>query len=503
MTDWSQFPLASADKSDPWAEFPLASAGGADTKPPATWGDAIKREAGKAAQATDDIVRILANNLTFGGADRLAGYMGGEGKDAERGKSRAAENRAGWAGTAAGVLGMLAPAKAIATAGAGVGAVTGLGKYVAPVAGSAALGGTMGAIDAAGNDRNIPTGAALGTVGGIGGHMIGKAIGAGVNRAAQAVTGKGLPPTSDSLKSSAKELYGAAKEAGVIVKPTAVDRLARGIQTKLDDFAYEPELFPKVPAILRAIQRADGNNVSLEKLESFRKIAGNIAGSMDKGERKVGYALRDTIDDFVKGLKPNDTLAGDSQRAVGLLEYARKLWHTQAKDDAIVEAVKKAKSSTAQSGTGGNIDNRIRQQLGKVLERQRGLTPDETTALAQANRGDFVHNSLRLAGRLSPTTGGLQALLGVGATAANPNLAPVFAGGFASKIAADNISKANANYISQLIRSGGNAAALDKLQALPKAQRDAIIRALVGAGGVSSQPLVRPYLDPQANRSQP
>src|SRR5262245_60577946 len=57
--------------------------------PPKTWGDT----AWGAVQTADDAVRAAANALTFGMADRFAGYMGGEGTDAEVKKSEAARER--------------------------------------------------------------------------------------------------------------------------------------------------------------------------------------------------------------------------------------------------------------------------------------------------------------------------------------------------------------------------------------------------------------------------
>lgn len=499
---WERYatPAAPVAQDGPWARYggaqAPASAPEAPQAPATSWGDTIKREAGNAMQATDDVVRLMANAATFGLADRFAGYMGGQGKEAERAKSKEAADRAGWAGTAAEALGSIGPAGLIGKAGAGIGAATGAAKYIAPVVGSTGLGATMGALDAAGNDRDPSTGAMIGAAGGLVGHGVGKVIGAGVNRAAQALTGKGVPPTAEALRSQGTAAYKAAENAGVIANPQAVARLSKDIQGKLAQFGYEPELFPKVPAILNALKRANGENVTLTGLENYRKIAGNIAASNDKGERKIGYALRETIDDFLKGLKPQDIVAGNAPQAVAALQEARSLWQKQAKSGAIAEALKKATTSTAGAGTGGNIDNRVRQELAKVMKYQRGLTPDETTALKTAVQGTPTQNALRLGGRLSPTTGGLQALLGLGATAVNPSLAPAFIAGAGAKMTADRMSKSNARFVDMLMRSGGNAADLDKLQALPKAKRDALIRALVGAGSVPSQPLVQPLMAP-------
>jgi hypothetical protein len=54
-------------------------------------------------QAADDMVRILANSMTFGGADKIASYMGEKDTAA---KTAAARSRAGVAGDAASLLGL-------------------------------------------------------------------------------------------------------------------------------------------------------------------------------------------------------------------------------------------------------------------------------------------------------------------------------------------------------------------------------------------------------------
>lgn len=59
--------------------------------------------AGGPLQAADDMVRILANGLTFGGADKIASFMGEKDTAA---KTKAARDRAGIAGDAASLLGL-------------------------------------------------------------------------------------------------------------------------------------------------------------------------------------------------------------------------------------------------------------------------------------------------------------------------------------------------------------------------------------------------------------
>lgn len=64
--------------------------------------------AGGPLQAADDMIRIFANGMTFGGADKIASYMGEKDTAA---KTAAARSRAGIAGDAASLLGPVADLK--------------------------------------------------------------------------------------------------------------------------------------------------------------------------------------------------------------------------------------------------------------------------------------------------------------------------------------------------------------------------------------------------------
>jgi len=91
---------------------------------------------GQAARAADDIVRSVANGMTFGFADKLAGAINGTGTETERSKSQEALDRAGSAGAVAEIGGavatpVLAARNGLALAGRfgtdAMGSLTGLG----------------------------------------------------------------------------------------------------------------------------------------------------------------------------------------------------------------------------------------------------------------------------------------------------------------------------------------------------------------------------------------
>lgn len=123
----------------------------------------------KPFKAADDLVRLAANGMTFGFADKIAGYMGGTGTETERAKTEDARTRAGGAGIAAELGGAIATPAGLAKAGV---TATRLPGAIGRLGGLAADGAVIGATDALGNDRDILTGAAAGGALGAAGQAV-------------------------------------------------------------------------------------------------------------------------------------------------------------------------------------------------------------------------------------------------------------------------------------------------------------------------------------------
>jgi hypothetical protein len=96
--------------------------------------------AGGPLQAADDMVRIIANGMTFGGADKIASMMGEQDTAA---KTAAARERAGFAGDLASILGVGGGLKAGAK---GVMALPAIAKAVVSKKGLAAAGLGLGGL---------------------------------------------------------------------------------------------------------------------------------------------------------------------------------------------------------------------------------------------------------------------------------------------------------------------------------------------------------------------
>jgi hypothetical protein len=297
----------------------------------------------------------------------------------------------------------------------------------------------------------------------------------------------------EQLTASAKRAYGAAEDAGAIYSPQAVQRLRATIQDDLAQFGYHPELQPRVKAALSEIDRLAEQNVSLKGVDVLRQIAGAAGESPAKSERTIAQLIRKRIDEMVTSPQTGDVVMGDAPGAAKAITEARDLWSRKSKMETIEEAIEKAQRRAASTGSGGNVDNAIRQNMRSVREnKSHGMTADEIAALDKIIEGTGIQNTLRLVGKLSPSGNGLMAGLGIGATAFNPMMAAAPLAGFAAKQFADKATGRNVEALQNLIAAGGakpprSALSEKELLLLEKGAASGLL-----GGSYPSDPMLRP-----------
>lgn len=324
--------------------------------------------------------------------------------------------------------------------------------------GAAAGGGVVGATAQQLFPDNIGAEIAGELLGGIGS---GGTIAGIANRSARKAAERSIP-SIEQLKQGAKDAYEAADNAGVVYSPNAIEKLKSTIVPELADFGYRPDLHSGVKNALDVIGELSGKNITLKGLEQARKAMGaGYKGPLSDFRKENNAALKKVIDSFDNMVtKPGrgDILMGNQQEGIRALQQARNLWQRSAKAEQIEYAFNKAKDRAGKAGTGGNIDNTIRQEIDKVRQKGKGFTVGEQRAMAEIANGTAVRNLLRLGGGLSPTRGGLPLLLNAGAALGTGGLSlAASGGGLAAKMAADHSTKSAVDRLSALIRSGGNA----------------------------------------------
>lgn len=288
-------------------------------------------------------------------------------------------------------------------------------------------------------------------IGGVAGGIVRKGANAIEGRAAAATI-----PSNEEIRRAATAAYNKAEAAGVIVKPSGMQRLQQGIVSDLTDFGYDPALQPGVAAVINRLGDLTDKNVTLKGLDIVRRVAGNAAKIPgNPSQQAAAGKIINRIDDFIETLPDSDVLAGNAKQGAAALGEARDLWGRLRRSEMVDTAAAKAELRAASTGSGGNVDNATRQNVRRLVENPRGMSEKEKELADVVVRGSKGQNALRLAGKLSPQGNGLMTAMGVGGAMVNPVLGIPALVGTGAKVLADRATMKNVEKLSQVIRSGG------------------------------------------------
>lgn len=328
-------------------------------------------------------------------------------------------------------------------------------------------------------------------------------------------------PTLAALEAQRDAGYDAVRASGAALRPQSADVLASGIESTFGTRPATRRMNPKAAIAAEELagdMRQRPPTIS-EVDESRQWIGDNVAGSNEKGERRLGMAMKETIDNHLNQLRPEDvTGTNRPEEVVSSLmdarEKASRIHKSQVFEAEDTGQFAKGLRRAATTGTGGNEVNAIRQNVRRVLENpklRRGYSKDELQAMRDIADGTPTQNALRLLSRLAPTSGGLSFAGATGAAGAagvsgNPLfLAPAFAGQVA-KMATERSTKKQIAGLGEMIRNGGplpkktssdlerriiaalmaKNAAQPQGQALQSGQTRASIAAMLGSQGVAN-----------------
>lgn len=286
-------------------------------------------------------------------------------------------------------------------------------------------------------------------------------------------------------------MYTGADAEGVMFSNAAAKSMLGDIQNEFAKKSFEPILEPGADRVLKVLtQRIEaGNPMSAEGLKAIKSatnsqfIPGNDRNTM------LLKILKGKVDDFTSS--PAGAIAGDAQKAAGMRKEADALWAQKKKIEAVRKALEKGENRAARTGSGGNTENAVKQELAKVIDdprKGRGFTPDERSMVEDVVYNQTGRDALRLAGKLSPFKHGGAAAIGAGGLMIEPiTAATVMAGGTAAKLLGNAIQRSKAKQIEKLIAVGGNRANLPRPTATQKAAIEAIRRALLVGGATVPQ----------------
>lgn len=254
-------------------------------------------------------------------------------------------------------------------------------------------------------------------------------------------------PTIPELKKSATDVWESPAIKAIDIPPADVAALGEKIETDLAKQGFRPTAgnAPDTLAEVKALTPPSGvSAVKVDDLRSARRALSIAAGKRDP---LTGVALPDAnaatqainhIDNFLDALAPELKVANADYAAA---KSAERLDYRAAK----------AERRAAKSGTGGNLENTMRQEADKIPDR--GLTPSEREARDQIVMGTRTRNALRTTGKLG-VDGGLSLMLnGAAAVGSGGATLPITAGGTLARKIGELLTRREIGQLNEAIRS--------------------------------------------------
>lgn len=266
-------------------------------------------------------------------------------------------------------------------------------------------------------------------------------------------------PTRSNLRMAKNAAYHAADESGVAFSPDDLMGLAENSRQKLFDGVtgtrFLPEFDTHIKEALARIDAAQPNGLSLIGLDKLKQ---EIFQTYKKGRGEKGNkydprikTILDDIDDLI------DTKIQGNEYTSPLLNAARLAAKRYKKHEILETKMEMAMLETKASGSGGNILNKYKQAINKILKNKKDSSyfdKGELDAMKAIVMGDIPSDVLRSVGKFSPTTGGLFAYIGAAAAFVDPSYLAISAAGLLSKATSDRLIKRQIIDLEKFLVSG-------------------------------------------------
>jgi hypothetical protein len=243
---------------------------------------------------------------------------------------------------------------------------------------------------------------------------------AGGGMGAKAATPAPKPVTAAAQKKESDILYKKMREENVQIAPQAMTDLAAQVRTKIMDLPYDPDNDLVVNQALKMLDVKSGKPLSYDMLENLRQKIRDLPYSptgqrvADTKESAVIAAIDDAIDDYMEGLTPAQTTAGDAGVATSFLTKARDVRRRVYLTETLEGAFKRATDASKRQDSPRPFAKGLRAEFKSIADNERKLLKfDEPTQalIKKVADGTITQKGLMLLGRLSPSARlfGLQA----------------------------------------------------------------------------------------------
>lgn len=274
------------------------------------------------------------------------------------------------------------------------------------------------------------------------GQMVGGMTPAGISR----VASRGpKAPSIDDLRIERDKAYEGVKKLGASYTPKAYDDMLLGLAKDVKADNISPTRHERAYSFITDMISRRGKPMTLTELDQLRQevrrdlITPAYSNPNAAADAHFGDKILDAIDDMIA----SDTTASRT------MQVAREAHSRLRKSELIADAILKATRRAESTGSGGNVNNAIRQNIRAILDnkkKSKAFSKPELQAMETLVKQGKIENLLRLLGKLSPSGNGLMAALGIGGSLINPAIGAASLVGLGAKSLADSgtIRKAEA-----------------------------------------------------------
>lgn len=298
-------------------------------------------------------------------------------------------------------------------------------------------------------------------------------------------------PTVDALADAKNAAYDTADQLGVKYTPQAYGGLVGQVDAAAAAKNISPTRHPKASSFIADMKARFANGASLTEMDQLRQeVRRDLIRNSDESEQFFGEVILDEIDDFLAKAGPNSVSAGDPAAGNAAILAARKANTTLRKTETVEDAIYRANLNAASSGSGGNVNNTLRQAFKGILlnpKKRRGFTAEEIGVMEKIVETSKGEDAMRLLGKLAPSGNGLSAWLGI--LAASQGYGAVPAVGMVAKHLADRNTIGKSSKLRADIARGQPASLPDFFS---PGQREIAKAMLIGQAANQNEPSLTP-----------
>jgi hypothetical protein len=273
-------------------------------------------------------------------------------------------------------------------------------------------------------------------------------------------------PGAAGLEATKQQAYRVVDNLGVRYTPAAYGTLVSSIRRRAQAAGISPIRHEHSLSMIDDMENrfpgmfANPGSPSLSELDMVRqRVRDDLMGN--PRDERFAAIIMDSIDAFIDAAGPMHTTGMTGTRtAADAMRTARQANTQWRKAELLEGAIDRARRQAAVTGSGGNVENTMRQSINRILNNPaqlRSFTPQERALMQQiVDPNSTRQDVMRRLGKMSPQGNGLMLWLGIVGSLHDPTgITPaVSVLGAASKLASEGTTRGRVDDLQQLVQTG-------------------------------------------------